>query len=112
MDGLRELYRTARASSAPSGQQMMYAMNLSTLMLGFAIIATGEGKDFIHFAIRHPELCGHLALLGLCGCVGQLFIFLMVAGFGPLACSVVTTTPAAVKKPIAAKDKDFEEKRK
>lgn len=31
-------------------------------------------------------------MLALCGALGQLFIFLMVAGFGPLACSVVTTT--------------------
>lgn len=115
---------------------------------------TGEGKQFVYFAIRHPELCGHLALLALCGCLGQLFIFLMVAGFGPLACSVVTTTrkfftvlfsvvffgniliprqwfgavlvfaglfadmfygkkpAAAVKKPTATKDKEFEEKKK
>lgn len=31
-------------------------------------------------------------MLALCGALGQLFIFLMVAKFGPLACSVVTTT--------------------
>ncbi|KAI8129372.1 putative solute carrier family 35 member B1 [Lucilia cuprina] len=94
MDGLTgAVQERMRSSSAPSGQQMMFAMNFwSTLMLGFAMIATGEGKDFIHFATRHPELWGHLALLALCGCLGQLFIFLMVAGFGPLACSVVTTT--------------------
>lgn len=46
----------------------------------------------MQFATRHPELWGHLAMLALCGCLGQLFIFLMVSGFGPLACSVVTTT--------------------
>lgn len=28
----------------------------------------------------------------MCGVLGQFFIFLMVANFGPLACSVVTTT--------------------
>lgn len=94
MDGLTgAVQERMRSSSAPSGQQMMLSMNFwSTLMLGFAMIVTGEGKDFIHFATRHPELWSHLAMLALCGCVGQLFIFLMVAGFGPLACSVVTTT--------------------
>lgn len=33
-----------------------------------------------------------MAMLAFCGGLGQLFIFLMVSGFGPLACSVVTTT--------------------
>lgn len=43
MDGLvGAVQERMRASSAPSGQQMMYAMNFwSTIMLGFAIIATG-----------------------------------------------------------------------
>ncbi|XP_037954653.1 solute carrier family 35 member B1 homolog [Teleopsis dalmanni] len=94
MDGLLgAVQERMRASSSPSGQQMMLAMNFwSTLMLGFAMIVTGEGKEFVYFATCHPELCIHLAMLALCGALGQLFIFLMVAGFGPLACSVVTTT--------------------
>ncbi|XP_073836013.1 solute carrier family 35 member B1 homolog meigo [Musca autumnalis] len=94
MDGLTgAVQERMRSASAPSGQQMMMSMNFwSTLMLGFAMIVTGEGKEFVHFATRHPELWGHLAMLALCGCLGQLFIFLMVSGFGPLACSVVTTT--------------------
>lgn len=94
MDGLLgAVQERMRAASAPTGQQMMLAMNFwSTLFLGFAMIVTGEGREFVHFATRHPEVWGHLALVCLCGCMGQLFIFLMVAGFGPLACSVVTTT--------------------
>uniref|UniRef100_A0A1I8Q7M9 Uncharacterized protein n=1 Tax=Stomoxys calcitrans TaxID=35570 RepID=A0A1I8Q7M9_STOCA len=94
MDGLTgAVQERMRSLSAPSGQQMMFAMNFwSTLILGFAMIVTGEGRDFVYFATRHPELWGHLAMLALCGCAGQLFIFLMVSGFGPLACSVVTTT--------------------
>lgn len=94
MDGLLgAIQERMRASSAPSGQQMMLSINFwSTLMLGFAVIVTGEGKEFIHFSLRHSELCGHLAMLALCGCFGQFFIFVMVANFGPLACSVVTTT--------------------
>lgn len=46
----------------------------------------------MEFASKHPELFIHLGMLVFCGCVGQFFIFLMVATFGPLACSVVTTT--------------------
>lgn len=82
-----------RASSSPSGQQMMLAMNgWSSVIVGFALLATGEGKDFISFAIKYPNMLTHLSLLALTGALGQLFIFLMVSTFGPLACSVVTTT--------------------
>lgn len=94
MDGLTGAVQDRmRASSAPSGQQMMLAMNWwSTMMLGGGLILTGEGKDFIAFAIKHPSLLIHLSTLSLAGAFGQLFIFLMVSGYGPLACSVVTTT--------------------
>ncbi|XP_030379280.1 solute carrier family 35 member B1 homolog [Scaptodrosophila lebanonensis] len=94
MDGLCGAFQERmRAASAPSGQHMMLAMNFwSTLMLGGAMILTGEGKEFLHFATRHPQLWAHIALIALCGAMGQLFVFLMVAGFGTLACSMVTTT--------------------
>uniref|UniRef100_A0A1B0C287 Sugar phosphate transporter domain-containing protein n=1 Tax=Glossina palpalis gambiensis TaxID=67801 RepID=A0A1B0C287_9MUSC len=82
MDGLTgAVQERMRSSSAPSGLQMMLSMNFWS-----------EGKDFIYFASRHPELWTHMSMLALCGCFGQFFIFLMVAKFGPLACSVVTTT--------------------
>ncbi|KAH8406748.1 hypothetical protein KR222_008811 [Zaprionus bogoriensis] len=94
MDGLTgAVQERMRAASAPSGQQMMLSMNYwSTLMLGFAMVVTGEGLEFIQFGIRHSEVWLHLAMIAFCGALGQLFIFLMVATFGPLACSVVTTT--------------------
>ncbi|KAL9888489.1 solute carrier family 35 member B1 homolog meigo [Glossina fuscipes fuscipes] len=95
MDGLTgAVQERMRSSSAPTGLQMMLSMNFWSIpMLGFAMIVTVcEGKDFIYFASRHPELWTHMSMLALCGCFGQFFIFLMVAKFGPLACSVVTTT--------------------
>ncbi|KAH8385142.1 solute carrier family 35 member B1 homolog [Drosophila serrata] len=94
MDGLTgAVQERIRAASAPSGQQMMKAMNFwSTLMLGAAMVFTGEAKEFLYFTLRHPEAWTHLSLISVCGVLGQFFIFLMVANFGPLACSVVTTT--------------------
>ncbi|XP_055849771.1 solute carrier family 35 member B1 homolog [Episyrphus balteatus] len=94
MDGFTgAVQERMRSSSAPTGQQMMLSMNFwSSMMLGSAMIFTGEGKDFLLFTSRHPQLLTHLATLAFAGALGQLFIFLMVAGFGPLACSVVTTT--------------------
>lgn len=94
MDGLTgAIQERMRAHSAPSAQHMMLAMNgWSAMMVGFGLLVTGEGKEFVHFASRHPELFTHLTLFALTGALGQLFIFTMVSSFGALACSVVTTT--------------------
>uniref|UniRef100_A0A1B0DBE2 Uncharacterized protein n=1 Tax=Phlebotomus papatasi TaxID=29031 RepID=A0A1B0DBE2_PHLPP len=94
MDGLTgAIQERMRSSSAPSAQQMMLAMNgWSSAMVGVALIVSGEAASFMQFTLRHPELFWHLTTLALTGALGQLFIFLMVSGFGPLACSVVTTT--------------------
>lgn len=94
MDGLTgAIQERMRASSAPSGQYMMLSMNFwSTIMLSIALLLSGEGLAFLQFTHRHPELIQHLIGLSICGALGQLFIFMMVAQFGPLACSVVTTT--------------------
>lgn len=94
MDGLTgAIQERMRAASKPSAQHMMLNMNYwSSLMLGAALVLTGEGKEFLSFSLKHPALFGHLASLALAGAIGQLFIFMMVSHFGPLPCSVVTTT--------------------
>lgn len=94
MDGMTgAVQERMRAASKPSAQHMMLAMNYwSTLILGAALLLTGEGASFLSFCFKHPELFGHLASLALAGAIGQLFIFMMVSSFGPLPCSVVTTT--------------------
>ena len=94
MDGMTgAIQERMRAASKPSAQHMMLAMNYwSTLILGTALLVTGEGKEFVSFAFKHPELFGHIASLALAGAIGQLFIFMMVSSFGPLPCSIVTTT--------------------
>lgn len=94
MDGLTgAIQERMRASGAPSGQQMMLSMNgWSTVFTSIALIISGEGLEFISFASRYPSMLTQLATLALAGAFGQLFIFMMVATFGPLACSVVTTT--------------------
>uniref|UniRef100_A0A1L8DES1 Putative udp-galactose transporter related protein n=1 Tax=Nyssomyia neivai TaxID=330878 RepID=A0A1L8DES1_9DIPT len=94
MDGLTgAIQERMRASSAPSAQHMMLAMNgWSSAMVGVALLVSGEAVSFVHFTLKYPLLLWHLTTLALTGALGQLFIFLMVSGFGPLACSVVTTT--------------------
>lgn len=94
MDGLTgAIQDRMRAHSAPSGKQMMLGMNgWSTIMVAVALLATGEFMEFVGFAAKYPHVWINLGLLALTGALGQLFIFMMVAGYGPLSCSVVTTT--------------------
>lgn len=94
MDGLTgAIQDRMRAAHSPTANHMMIAMNAwSTCFVAVAIVLTGEIFEFIAFANRYPNVLLQLALLAITGAVGQLFIFVMVSSFGPLACSVVTTT--------------------
>lgn len=94
MDGLTgAIQERMRAAHRPSAQHMMLSMNWwSSLILVFALLISGEGKEFFAFLAKHPELLTHLILISLASALGQLFIFIMVSGYGPLPCSIVTTT--------------------
>lgn len=82
-----------RAESAPSAQHMMKSLNFwSCIYLTIALIFTGEGIRFTHFCSCHPEVLIQMGSLAIAGALGQLFILLMVSEFGPLPCSIVTTT--------------------
>lgn len=72
---------------------MMYRMNLwSTFFLLAATLATGELTKFNSFIGRHPSLIYDIAMFSSLSAIGQFFIFLTVAEFGPLPCSIITTT--------------------
>ncbi|XP_049787653.1 solute carrier family 35 member B1 homolog [Schistocerca cancellata] len=94
MDGLTAAAqeRMAAEHGTKSGH-MMRGMNLwSTMFLSVAVLLTGDGLAALQFCQRHPAAASHLATLALSSALGQLFIFLTVTEFGPLACSVATTT--------------------
>jgi len=72
---------------------MMLQMNLwSTLTLGIILIVSGEVWSFIEFVGRYPYVVSHIISFSVLSAVGQMFIFLTVANFGPLPCSIITTT--------------------
>jgi UDP-galactose transporter B1 len=72
---------------------MMLNMNLwSILFLGVALLVTGEMWDFIDFIQRYPTVIGHMLTFSIASALGQFFIFLTVSDFGPLMCSIITTT--------------------
>ncbi|GLV41347.1 medial glomeruli [Carabus blaptoides fortunei] len=94
MDGLTgAVQERMRAEASPSAQHMMLGMNFwSSLFVGFVLIISGEGVEFVQFVSRHPVALVHIAALAIAGALGQLFIFLTVSEYGPLPCSVITTT--------------------
>ena len=68
-------------------------MNLwSCLYLGVGLVATGEIWEFLSFVTRHPSIIWQLASVSAASALGQYFIFMCVSEFGPLPCSLVTTT--------------------
>lgn len=72
---------------------MMFNMNLwSCLWLFLAVILTGEIFEYIIFAQKYTYILGYMALLGLLASIGQHFIFTTITTFGPLTCSIITTT--------------------
>ena len=78
-----------RTKSGP----MMTNMNMwSILILGAALVATGELIEFLKFVQRHPDVLWQMSTLSIASALGQHFIFMCVTDFGPLPCSIITTT--------------------
>lgn len=72
---------------------MMFNMNLwSVIFLGIALVISGEGVEFISFVQRHPSVILQILTFSVASALGQFFIFLTVSEFGPLTCSIITTT--------------------
>ncbi|NWH72706.1 S35B1 protein, partial [Piaya cayana] len=67
---------------------------LTFLILIFlpGILFTGELWEFLSFTERYPSIIYNILLFGLTSALGQSFIFMTVVYFGPLTCSIITTT--------------------
>uniref|UniRef100_A0A8C6TV94 Solute carrier family 35 member B1 n=1 Tax=Neogobius melanostomus TaxID=47308 RepID=A0A8C6TV94_9GOBI len=94
LDGLTGVAQDhMKARFQTTANYMMLNINLwSTLVLGLAVLWTGEVWDFFSFTERHPSIIYNILLFGLTSALGQTFIFMTVVYFGPLTCSIVTTT--------------------
>ncbi|XP_012280840.1 solute carrier family 35 member B1 [Orussus abietinus] len=94
MDGITcAIQDRMRAEYKTKSGHMMINMNMwSVLFTGVAIIVSGELLAFIQFLQRHPNCLWHILSFSIAGALGQHFIFLTIAEFGPLTCAVVTTT--------------------
>jgi len=94
MDGLTgAIQERMRGQSKPNSAMMMKMMNLFSIMYTLtSLILTSEIFTFINFCTRHPEIMLKILIFSTMSAMGQFFIFVMVTEFGPLPCSIVTTT--------------------
>ncbi|KAK3585799.1 hypothetical protein CHS0354_010580 [Potamilus streckersoni] len=82
-----------RAEHKTGGYSMMASVNLwSLLWLAIGLVLTGELWTFPEFVQRYPSVLIQIVTFGIASALGQMFIFLSVANFGPLTCSIITTT--------------------
>lgn len=94
MDGLTgAVQERMKAEHQTKSVHMMYKMNLwSSFYLMIITLVTGDIYEFYSFIQRHPAIIDDLILFSCLSAIGQLFIFLTVTEFGPLPCSILTTT--------------------
>ncbi|VDP46262.1 unnamed protein product [Soboliphyme baturini] len=82
-----------RARYECSSNRMMLHMNLWSLVFSvIGLLLSGEIFSFYLFVKRFPNLLFDLASYSVASALGQYFIFMTVSQFGPLTCSVLTTT--------------------
>jgi UDP-galactose transporter B1 len=82
-----------RAAFTFKSHNMMLMMNVwSALYLVVGVVITGELASFSAFVGRYPSVLFHMVTLSVASALGQYFIFKTVTDFGPLPCSIITTT--------------------
>jgi UDP-galactose transporter B1 len=73
--------------------QMMFNMNVyAILIVGVALVCTGQGTEALAFIERHPDVLPQMALFSLLSAFGQNFILVTLYRFGPLVLTTITTT--------------------
>lgn len=85
-DKMRSHYKTG------ANNMMFYVNIFSVLYLSLAVVLGGELFEFLAFAQRHPSVWFNMISFSLASAIGQMFIFITVTTFGPLTCSIITTT--------------------
>jgi len=81
-----------------TSSQMMLWMNVfsSIIMTGYLLaihpLGNHELVNAIGFVSERPEIIKHIILYGLCGAVGQIFIFYVLGNFGSIVLVTITVT--------------------
>ncbi|ORX82683.1 UAA transporter [Anaeromyces robustus] len=81
-----------------TSSQMMLWMNVfsSIIMTGYLLaihpLGNHELVNAISFVAERPVIIKHIILFGLCGAVGQVFIFYVLGNFGSIVLVTITVT--------------------
>ena len=76
-----------------SSHNLMYNINKwAAFFMFFIALYKGELQQFVPFCRNSIRFLMHMLALCITGVLGQQFIFLTIVNFGPLVCSVITTT--------------------
>ncbi|KAI9318606.1 UAA transporter [Dichotomocladium elegans] len=79
-----------------SGQHMMFFMNaIGSVYMALYLVLNPYNNELwraIQFCQTHPAVVGDVLLFGLCGALGQLFIFYTLQEYGSLRLVTVTVT--------------------
>ncbi|CAN6663677.1 UDP-galactose transporter homolog 1 [Trichomonascus vanleenenianus] len=78
-----------------TGPHMMCGLNaMSTVLTALFLLTpfTTQLSDAIAFISEHPKVLSDIVLFGLCGGLGQVFIFHTLANYGSLVLVTVTVT--------------------
>ncbi|XP_076456133.1 solute carrier family 35 member B1-like [Babylonia areolata] len=82
-----------RAEHRTGATSMMFNVNIwSVLWLAIGLVVSAEIFEFVPFVGRYPHVLVNMLLFSVCSAAGQMFIFKTVTTFGPLTCSIFTTT--------------------
>ena len=77
----------------PTEFRLMFNMNLySSFIVTTAAVYSGDAFNFIQFIKVYPTTMILILVYCFFGSVGQHFIFLTIVEFGPLTCSIISTT--------------------
>jgi len=93
-DGLTGVFQDKlKAKHSVHALYMMYAVNVyAAVYLAIGLVVTGEGVEAVGFVQRHPTVLFNILVFGIASAIGQNFIFTTINNFGPLTCSIFTTT--------------------
>ncbi|CAD5118568.1 DgyrCDS7256 [Dimorphilus gyrociliatus] len=88
-----KLFKTHKMSSV----QMMACVNLfSVIFTSVTLLEQGGFTEAASFMFRYEVFAFHVLLLGVCGAVGQLFIFKTIDEFGPVVFTLIMTIRLAL----------------
>lgn len=82
----------SRESKPTADEMMLYMNTFAVFFVGVALLVSQQLVPAVSFCLEYPEINKDIIVFAICMAAGQIFIFWCIASYGPLVCSIVTTT--------------------